>query len=751
VANNLGVRWELATPLGISVNADVDAWNSGHVTDVLPLDDGAAGLVVATHTGGVWLVTSGGTTALSDRWDCPDIQCLALGPDNARHVYAGTAHGQIYETTAGAVAPLLEWKPIDRPLPDDAGSVQRILVLPRHRRLVALCSGGVFWSRTSGSLWAGPKWPGRHRARYVWYRATGVGGCYDGAVAAVRDIERPGQDDLEYVTIVAGASSGGIWVGGWTGDDLQFERTLDLPTAAASSVAASDLRAARVYAATSLGDGTFGGFWRSDDGGLNWSLVLAMDRDGTQLRNLAGGQGDQWNNCVTVMPDRPEVVVLGWHDTFATADEGRTWTALSVADHLHSDVHALRFAANGLNPGMALYIGSDGGVAEVDGEGLARLAADGAGQPGVRSELNRNLPTLQLYATSNAPDRIFAGNLAVSTQGDTFVLAGSQDNGSVFARADGGAPWLRVAGGDGSASGTWGDDLFNNLIFGPLDVQHQVRDPATDRFTPPTAVPIDAGGSLTPQLIEPVRRPAYRNGNGDLMVQIAGAAASATQQSGVFGLFASTAVRGSFYWQWLGDLPGSPTISAVASVTGHMVWVGTSGARIFSLDSSGKTAPVETPVPPPTKASPFQPAPTGIWVMRIATIRDGRAYAIVSAVYANENPASYVIRLDGLQWVKCGWAPSLGSHKADGLAYGLEVVPQQRADPVFVSTDRDVFASVDDGLTWQQVTDGLPARVHGADLRFGYRRRPPAGGTWLYLATFGRSLWRASMDHLDLP
>ena len=755
VGNNLGVRWELATPLGISTDPASDAWNSGHVTDVLALDEGGSGLLVGTHTGGLWLITSGGTIPVSDSWDCPDISCLALGPDNARHVYAGTVHGQIYETASGAAVPLLDWHPIDRPLPSDAGSVQRILVLPRHRRIVALCSGGIFWSHTSGSVWIGPPWPGRKRARYVWYRATGLSGCYDGAIAAIRYRERPGQDDLDFVTIVAGATSGGAWVGGWSGDDLHFEQALNLATATSTSVASSDLRANRVYAASSLGDGRLGGFWQSDDGGLTWALVPAQNRDGDFLLNVAGGQGTQWNNCVSVMPDRPEVVVLGWNQTFASADEGRTWTQLTATGHLHSDVHALRFGAAGLRPGIALYIASDGGVAETDMEAVARLAADGpgAGQPAYRSNLNRNLPTIQLYATSNAPDRIFSGNLAVSIRGDGFVLAGSQDNGSLFARADGVAPWLRTAEGDGSASAVWGDDLFDNLVFGPLDLQHQIRDPANDRFTGVQPPPIGRGGtsSLTPLCLDPVRRPSYRNDNGELMVQVAGAAAQAGQQSGVYGLFEATDQPNSYYWLWLGDVPGSPSISAVASVTGSMVWVGTSGAKIFALDSSGQTPPVETPVASRPKASPTDPAPTGSWIMRIATIQDGRAYAIVSAVYATGNPISYVIRLDGLSWVDTGWAPALGSHAADGLAYGLEVVPHQRADLVFVSSDTQVYASVDKARTWQVVSDGLPARVHGADLRFGYRRRPDPGGTWLYLATFGRSLWRASMDHLDVP
>lgn len=57
----------------------------------------------------------------------------------------------------------------------------------------------------------GPKRPG---VRYGWHEAVEIdgqsGGFFDGTVAATRDIERPGQDDLNFVTIVAGASAGGV-------------------------------------------------------------------------------------------------------------------------------------------------------------------------------------------------------------------------------------------------------------------------------------------------------------------------------------------------------------------------------------------------------------------------------------------------------------------------------------------------------------------------------------------------------------
>ena len=760
MGNIMGVRWELATPLAIQINEHDDVWHSGHVADVLPLDDGRSGLLVATHTGGVWVVTAASALPLSDTWNHPDTACLAAGPDGPRHIYAGADAGVIYETNSDAALPLLDWRPIDRPLPEEAGVVKRILVLPRHQRLVAVCTGGIFWSRTVGSVWTGPKWRRISRPRYVWYPATEVdgssGGYYDGAIGGTRDVERPGQDDLEFVTIVAGALNGGIWTGQWAGDDLQLIRTMAMPAVGATSVASSDLRAGRVFGAAALRDGRLGGLCRSDDGGLNWSLVQAIDRSGNTLADVAGDQGNGWNNCISVLPDRPDALALGWHHAYASVDAGRNWTQIAMEQaHLHSDIQVIRTASAGLNPGAALYVGSDGGVAELDLEGVVRLAEEGpqAGYPAGRSNLNRSLASLQFYATASAGDRKFAGTAAVSLGEPQFVTAGLQDNGNVFSRIDGGAPWLKITGGDGGVNGIWDDDLFTTQM---ADAEVARATIGGGSFAAHGSVPVgkQAGGgnssALVPSALDPVRRPSFRNASGDLMVQVAGAADGAAQQRGVFGLFSTQGGAAGYYWERLGDVPADGAISAVASTTGGLIWVGTAGARIFALDSTGATATVETPVPPLPRRSVDEREPTGVWVMRIATERDGRAYALVSAVYAGGDLQSYVLRLDGLKWVITSWTPALGTHPADSLGYGLEVVPRVPRDVVFVSTDSRVYASDDEGSVWHDVSDGLPVRAHGADLRFAYRGdAQPGSGSWLYLGTFGRSMWRASMDHLD--
>ena len=60
---------------------------------------------------------------------------------------------------------------------------------------------------------------------------------------------------------------------------------------------------------------------------------------------------------------------------------------------------------------------------------------------------------------------------------------------------------------------------------------------------------------------------------------------------------------------------------------------------------------------------------------------------------------------------------------------------------VFVATDKSVYMSRDNGDHWQQAASGLPARPLCSDLSFA------SDGTnhFMYLSTFGRSVWRARL------
>jgi hypothetical protein len=71
---------------------------------------------------------------------------------------------------------------------------------------------------------------------------------------------------------------------------------------------------------------------------------------------------------------------------------------------------------------------------------------------------------------------------------------------------------------------------------------------------------------------------------------------------------------------------------------------------------------------------------------------------------------------------------------------------------LFAATDGDVFVSHDRGRTWIYGSVGLPMRPHCSDLRIA---ADGSGGRDRYLATYGHSVWRATIAQrsqiFDLP
>jgi hypothetical protein len=71
---------------------------------------------------------------------------------------------------------------------------------------------------------------------------------------------------------------------------------------------------------------------------------------------------------------------------------------------------------------------------------------------------------------------------------------------------------------------------------------------------------------------------------------------------------------------------------------------------------------------------------------------------------------------------------------------------------LFAATDSDVLLSQDHGRSWKDASAGLPARPHCTDLRIA---KDGKGGLDLYLATYGHSVWRATISQrskmFDLP
>src|SRR5947209_1425933 len=408
------IRWHLANYFGIwrgngwgdadFVESAADAWNSGHVNDVLVHEGGLLG---ASDTGGVWILSAEGNPSLclSDSWEHSIFRSLAQGI-TPQQVFAGGE--ALYVTDVAATVPLLTWVHIAS-LPPKTGMIHRVLVLPEIGRIVLACDGGILWSPI----------PARPGMTYTWQRAEveGVtsGGYYDVAPGVqhkipahpghpqgriTQDIIAGGTGGLPVGRVTTGAtggpvtapadSSAGIFAGTWEDDGvLRLRRSAifiggsradgEQQKFGAVSVASCPGQRSRAYACCSLmvknDSPHLYGILRSDDGGRTWTPCadrVDMLTDKT-LAELAGHQGN-YNNVIAVSHWQPDIVAFGFNNTFLSFNGGVSWTPIGIDDkghyltprHLHADIHGLTFTDPFPDAPQDLLVASDGGVAAVN-------------------------------------------------------------------------------------------------------------------------------------------------------------------------------------------------------------------------------------------------------------------------------------------------------------------------------------------------------------------------------------------------
>jgi len=748
------VHWAQATPFGIVIDENKDQWWAGRVFDVLEIDGGDAGLLLATETGGVWSISANNqATALSNSWDTPDTNCLAAGPDGPRHYFAGCDGPFIFETNANDPLPLLAWEPVDAPLPPDAGSVFDIEVIKTHRLIVAACAGGVFWAEIPVPIpwWCiltKPSSQGGKRPPYVWHKADaqGVGqtGYRNVAVGTTRGTEYYVSRKLSEVTVIVGVDNGGALVGQWNSGKLALKRPkLSVPDLGAgdfsdlyfqfasgpTSVATCELLPRHAYAVCARSDGLIAMIIRSTDGGMNWQVTGFDVQHGAtkaDIRTLAGdqGAGEAPNNCIAVHPTAPGVVAIGWQNgTFVTPLEGTIWMQIGPEVH-HADIHCVLFKHTTPDDKHLLYVGGDGGIAQVSTDDLFQHKPLTA-----RSDYNRNLANLQMYATWVT--RQFYGTMSAATNGSGRVIAGVHDNGDVSCDLSAGpGPWRQVYGCDGGWTGIVADGgaICGNLCgtSQPLRGARPTPSGFVDVGVVEVKAPPDPKGLLS-WAGDVVRKPTHHNQSHELMVAAGGGA-----NGDVYGAFA--AAPGKYHFEKLGTLTPPLPYSAAASFSGSTVMLGSADGRSAAIDSAnGTVTQLQVQLPTPAAGSPQ----TGGSMVRIVMLSERIGFAILNATSAGNN---YVLRLDTLRWI----VPASIGLPTNLPFYGIEAVMRGGQPLLFVSTDDRVYMSEDGGDNWVRASLGLPRRPHCAELRMG----KVGAQTRLYLGTFGRSLWQADLSHL---
>jgi hypothetical protein len=202
-------------------------------------------------------------------------------------------------------------------------------------------------------------------------------------------------------------------------------------------------------------------------------------------------------------------------------------------------------------------------------------------------------------------------------------------------------------------------------------------------------------------------------GSGRLIVAVAGLG------SNLYGLFLnlSSPPDLGLYWEYLTTLPlaAKDSISAVASYDGLLIYAGTLKGRMFGFNPGSS----------PVDVSPVVTG--GINQIVVNTSGDPPGFACLN----DANGVGTILQLAQGNWnVLFPSQPTTGE-TFFGLAVNWDINPGR--PQLFVATDTKVYASFNQGVEWEDFSQGLPANPHCSGLR--------CSGTSLLLSTFGRSLW----------
>ena len=715
------VQWQQADSLSIQSNILPNAWNAGHVNDIIRLPPGQ-GLLVASDEGGVWTIaedSSRTAVPLSNMWTSITVSALALGTGGAADVYAGTFQygdsegGDLWETDTSQSLPLMNWQQVSPKPP--CGSIYRMLVVAETDRILLACDSGLWWSQIP----AAPSVKGI----YNWVQAVpaGIGSKAFSGLAKGLGWATGGANG----TIVASRFGGSapnniIYTAKWIGSKLVLTgSTVSIATTKLSrtSVAACGSNPQIMYAAASdLNGQAIGGVFQSSNGGVNWSPVT--------LPLNPGGFGDS-NQAIAVSPDC-STVALGWEaGTFISFTGGGSWYLLGDTDifnNLHIGIHTLTF-----DPVLpdTLFIGSDGGVASAAG-------LTNGSTPTLESDWNRELFNLEF----------FVGAASASVAG--LVAGASQDNGVLYAGLPG--PWQHVNNcaflcpkdpgelalfATPKSIGPGNDLLVDATVAAPLTTAGQYVESmgGVIPFNAQTGIPVPSCSSCTYNMAvaAPVRFPGgFANSSGQKMIAVGVIFASNGVDNGVYGLFANDDGSG-VHWESLNLSRLYDTAAAIApTFDGSSIFVGTTDGLIVKLDA------------------PFTGPPVLTWGICCA----------VNGIYAiNKNLAFAISRQHFTSWDGTSWNPAGEAtlpHDRDFLS-----IVALDTGRMYIASSAGVFDTSDGGNTWSTASTGLPTLIPGLS-GGGNLSAPnyltshdylqlvtePSGYTRLYLASYGRSLWR---------
>ncbi len=440
------------------------------------------------------------------------------------------------------------------------------------------------------------------------------------------------------------------------------------------------------------------GLFRSNDGGINWTLINDYD--------YAKYQG-WYSHDVAINPENSSTLLVGGINVYRSTNEGQNlipesdWLLWNLSafpvegpeqppgDFIHADIHQIIYHPNIPNK---VYVASDGGVFKSENDGLAFVSA------------NSGLQTVQFYQKFSS-----------SLSDPDFAMGGLQDNATAVYR--GGLAWERKIGGDGFGTvidpnddrSAWGSLYYMRLFY---------SNDKAESFNSNTGILPGCGG-VDPACLSNFSAP------------ICFAPSSPNQRLYGASNIVYTIENGTTRTATNGGNPldgDNPVNCLAASPTDHnLVFAGTaplytSPAKMFKSENGGDTWTEVTNGLPDRFPMEVMVDPCDNNV--VYTVFGG--YDLLSHVYKTEN--------GGTTW------NSLGEDLPDVPTNTIFIDPEN-TQHLYVGNDIGVFVSTDGGDTWMTYSTGLPDACMVMSLSYTAATRK------LRIATHGNGVYETDLLH----
>ncbi len=588
------------------------------------------------------------------------VSSIAVDPNNPKHLLLGAAGGGIWESPDSGA----NWKPRTDQMPSlaigaiafDPAAPSRVYAGSGEGNFYANLGAGVYKSTNGGTTWAvlasapfvgvgfydlvvDPKNP------TVLYAATTNGFYKSANSGASWSLKRAGRCWDISVHPSGGSAEllaafvDGIFVSTNAGNTFTSVALPSMPASAWARLAVDRVMAAPDIAYVFGAAGATAYLWRRT--GTTWTKI-------TPLPGLDINQA--WYDWyVAVRPDNRGQVYLGAIDAFRGDLSGSSWAWTDITTQggksIHPDQHCLTFS-----PGNSkiIYAGNDGGIFRSTNSGASW------------TPLNKGLGITEVEYLASDPNTW------------KWLMAGTQDNGTIRFTGSAALVWDHIADGDGGDCGV--NQLNPNVVYHSFfDVTLERSDNKGNTWT-----------GLSPPNLPSLFYPPVEVFGSTVAI---GAASLVVTRTG--GQPWSTVPLG---------LSGGEFSSAMREIDANTILVGTTTGRMLKVSWTGAAW---------NKVQLTSPAPRYISCIAVDPSNPQRFWVTISQV-----GGGLVYRSDngGAAWVNC-------TAGLPNIPMNAVVVDPANFKRVWVAADVGVYQSLNLGSAWAAFSNGLPNAM-AADLLF---------------------------------